>query len=176
MKSLHPRFKSISSSQLKLVVRQSIIHVLEAEPQPALIAPSTAPVQIVQASSQNPPTHVLMVCKPSPSADECGEIIEFLDSNQWQEHQASVATSTALAPIATASPEATDQQHKRARRIAHPSDPLTPSTPEIAPVQPERCVASKALRTTTTAAEDCNGTPKELLVFNPPPNLTFSPA
>ena len=93
-----------------------------------------------------------MVRTPSPSAEEDGEIIEFLDSDQWQEHQASIATSTALASTATASPEAADQQHKRARRIAHPSDPLTPSPPEIVPVQPERCAASEPLRTTTTAA------------------------
>ena len=74
----------------------------------------------------------------SPSVDEDGEIIEFFDSDQWQEHQASIATSTALASAATASPEAADQQRKRARRIAHPSDPLKPSPPEIVPVQPGR--------------------------------------
>ena len=126
--------------QLKLFVRpsHSIIHLLEAEPQPAFFAPSAAPVQVVQASSQNPPAHVLMVRTPSPSNDEDGEIIEFLDADQWQEHQASIATSTALASTATASPEATDQQNKRVRRIAHPSDPLTPSPPEIVPVQPGR--------------------------------------
>ena len=111
----------------------------------------------------------------SPSVDEDGEIIEFFDSDQWQEHQASIATSTALASAATASPEAADQQHKRAHRIAHPSDPLTPLLPEIAPLQPERCVASKALRTTTTAAEDSNGTliPQRIARLQPPIHPEF---
>ena len=155
VKSLHPRFKSISSSQLKLVVRQSIIHDMFLKQNLNQLLSHHLQHQsklFKYHQPQNPPAHVLMVRAPSPSADENGKIIEFLDSDQWQEHQASIATSTALASTATASPEAADQQRKRARRIAHPSDPLKPSPPEIVPVQPERCAAFEPLRTTTTAA------------------------
>ena len=175
MKSSHPRFKNISSNSnysfdnplfmlLKPNLNQLFSHHLQHKSTLFKHQHKThQPTFSWFVHHHHPPTN--MVKSLSSSTQTSGKNIK----------PPSQTASTAIASTATASPEAADQQHKRARRIlAHPSDPLTPSPPEIVSVQPERCAASEPLRTTTTAAEDSNGTPKEFLAFNHRSNLNSS--